>query len=172
MGFESCESMTKDVHNGLRQMTIQSTAWATEQEVPGTAKLVLLALANHAEHTTGRCFGSIQVIAKEAYCTPRALLAYLMSLQRNGYVARRIILRGADGGRDRRYWLRFDRRPAPWVLSHDAEDAESAEASKPEEAEPHSALSIGIPAGFRPAKQEAELQEAERARKQRQIFVF
>jgi Helix-turn-helix domain len=108
-------------------MTIQASAWAIGQEIPGTAKLVLLALANHAEHKTGRCFGSIEAIAKEACCTPRAALAHLMVLQRNGYVARQVS-RNADGGKERCYWLRFDRRSAPWASSHhrDVEGADAA----------------------------------------------
>jgi hypothetical protein len=75
--------------------------------------------------------------------------------------------------KERRYWLRFDRRPAPWVSSHEAEDADLAEASRLDEnTEPQSNLSTSVPASFRPAKQAAALQEAEEARKQQQIFVF
>jgi hypothetical protein len=153
-------------------MTIQSTAWAIGQAVPGTAKLVLVALANHAQHSTGRSFASIEDICKEESCAPRAAFPYLIPLQRNGYVARQIT-RGADSGKVRAFWLRFDRRPAPWVSNrHDAEDPEPAEASKREEAEPRSPLATGVPPGFRPAKQAAALKEAEQARKLQRIFVF
>jgi hypothetical protein len=65
--------------------------------------------------------------------------------------------------------LRFDRCPAPWLSSrHDAEEP----ASKPEGVESRSALSTGVPPGFRPVKQAAALNEAEQASKLHRIFVF
>lgn len=50
-------------------MSIQAVAWVLSQkgeDLPGTARLVLISLAHHANHESGHCFPSAELIAKEA----------------------------------------------------------------------------------------------------------
>jgi hypothetical protein len=62
-------------------MSIQAVAWAIDQCVPDPAwKLVLVALANHADHVTGECFLKIGTIAKEASISRRSVHRYLPEL--------------------------------------------------------------------------------------------
>jgi hypothetical protein len=104
-------------------MTIQSLAWAFDQNVPGNAKLVLLALANRADHHTGKVDFDASAIAAESSVSARSLPRYLGALRRNEYIAEEQIKQG-DGGKF--YWLLFSREIAmPW--SWGAEGADAAE---------------------------------------------
>jgi hypothetical protein len=124
------------------RMTIQSSAWAIEQQVPGEAKLVLLALANHADHTSGEVHFDAATISRESVVPEASLPRYLGALRRNGFLTR---VEGKDG---RRYWLQFDRdvmRPWSW-------DAEGDEAS--DHSERRTALVGGsAPSTFAPSRQ-------------------
>lgn len=111
-------------------MSIQAVAWALEQDIPGTAKLVLVSLANHADHTTGHCWPSGETIAREASASLRSVYRYVGALRRNGYV-RVLNRRGKDGKhRANDYWLLFDRPAAIWdwldgVTGDETQDAAS-----------------------------------------------
>ena len=96
-------------------MSIQAVAWALEQQIPARPKLVLIALANHANHTDGLCWPAVDLIAHEGGCSRRAVFGYIAALERNRYVEVQR-MRG-NGGRVRsnNYFLRFDRKPGPWV---------------------------------------------------------
>jgi hypothetical protein len=116
-------------------MSIQAVAWALEQTIPALGpKLVLVVLANHADHSSGLCWPSIKLIAHEASCSPRAVYRYVADLTRNGYVSVEK-KRGKDGKRrSNNYWLIFDRLPIEWIAipqSH-AQDAEVKEAEDQE----------------------------------------
>jgi Helix-turn-helix domain len=96
-------------------MSIQAVAWALDQDIPaGTAKLVLISLANRADHVTGHCWPSIDLIAKEASCSPRSVHTYIGALKRNGYIDVRSGRGKAGKGRTNDYWLIMDRPASPW----------------------------------------------------------
>lgn len=108
-------------------MSIQAVGWALEQQIPAGPKLVLVALANHADHTTGLCWPSVATIAHEASCSPRAVYRFVADLTRNGYVMAQK-KRGKDGRqRSNNYWLLFDRAETEWsaVPPSHAQDAEA-----------------------------------------------
>lgn len=146
-------------------MSIQALAWAIEQPVPGEAKLVLMSLANHADHTTGHCSFDPPTIAIEASVTEAAIPRYVGALRRNGYLARE------EKGREREYWIQFDREPREWAWSA----AEAPEAVDAAPAPVATSTPSAAPTSFRPAKQ-AEARKAvvaavEEAKPQR-VFVI
>lgn len=96
-------------------MSIQAVAWALEQDIPARPKLVLVSLANHADHTNGYCWLKAETIGGEAACSPRAVFNFIGDLIRNGYV-RKSGKKGADGKqRANDFWLLFDREQREWV---------------------------------------------------------
>ncbi len=128
-------------------MSIQAVAWAIEQsEVPPRPALVLIALANHANHIDGRAYLFIETIAKEARCSRRAVFGYIAALERNGYVEIRRTRKKSGRQGCNNYWLVFDRLPLPWAHLPDhhtepeppiaPEDAEIAEEQDLEENSP------------------------------------
>ena len=91
--------------------------WAFGQHVPSRAKNVLFALANHADHTTGHCYPSVETIMSESSCSRRATFNFLGALQRNGFIEIRK-KRGADGRqRASDYWILFEREAREWQHS-------------------------------------------------------
>jgi len=132
-------------------VSIQAVAWALEQDLPARPKLVLVSIANHADHTNGYCWLKAETIAAEAACTVRSVYRFVGGLRRNGYL-RRAPRKGADGKqRANDYWLLFDRAEAPWDWGASTEDDdinavdESAEdAAEPQDVdEPHDTVSLG-----------------------------
>lgn len=95
-------------------MSIQAVAWALSQKIPGTNKLVLIALANYADEETGHCWPSVEKIAKQASCSPRSVHSYIGALRRNGFLDVRSGRSKAGTVRTNDYWLLMDRAPAPW----------------------------------------------------------
>lgn len=106
-------------------MSIQAVAWAIEQEdVPARAALVLISIANHADHTDGYCWLKAETIAREARCKPRSVFRFIAALVRNGYV-RKSPRRGDDGKqRANDYWLLFDREDRPWDWGAQPDEAQ------------------------------------------------
>jgi hypothetical protein len=95
-------------------MSIQAVGWALEQDLPARPKLVLVAIANHANHADGYCWLNADTIAAEAACTPRSVYRFVGSLVRNDYV-RKARRKGADGKqRANDYWILFNREQAAW----------------------------------------------------------
>lgn len=96
-------------------MSIQAVGWVLEQTaLPQGPKLVLVAIANHADHTTGHCFLRAETIALEASCRPRSVWRYVGALIRNGYL-RRQTKRSPDGKqRANDYWMLFPPTPPEW----------------------------------------------------------
>src|SRR4029077_8045701 len=130
-------------------MSIQAVAWALEQDFTGetpkgrmvsahAAKLVLISLANHADHVSGHCWPSAETIAREASCTVRSVYRLISALRRNGFIEVRKA-RGENGRqRANNYWLLFDPEPAPWqYFNRDLEDEE------PLDIEPGDSVSCG-----------------------------
>jgi hypothetical protein len=98
-------------------MSIQAVGWVLSQkaeDLPGTARLVLISLANHANHVTGHSFNSIELIAKEAGCSERTASRYIYALSRNGFVDVRRTTRKDGKFRSNDYWIIFERISAPW----------------------------------------------------------
>lgn len=100
--------------------------WALDQpDIPGRPKLVLVAIANHADHTDGYCWLKAETIAREASCTPRSVFRFIGALVRNGYL-RRAPRRGADGKqRANDYWILFNREDRTWDWKAGLEGQES-----------------------------------------------
>lgn len=96
-------------------MSIQAVAWALDQDLPARPKLVLVSIANHANHVDGYCWLRLDTIAAEASCSRRAVFNFIGDLVRNGYV--RKAQRRAEDGRQRAndYWIMIDRPEAPWI---------------------------------------------------------
>ncbi len=59
----------------------------------GNAKLILVAIANHADNTTGICWPSHDALAKIAHCSDRQLIRCLRSAEDSG----ELIIRRGDG---------------------------------------------------------------------------
>jgi hypothetical protein len=95
-------------------MSIQAVAWALDQDLPARPKLVLVAIANHADHTNGYCWLKASTIAKEGSCTPRSVYNFVGALIRNGYI-RKALRKGEDGKqRATDYWIMFGREEKSW----------------------------------------------------------
>lgn len=108
-------------------MSIQAVAWALEQDLPQGPKLVLVSIANHADHTNGYCWLKAETIAQEASCSPRSVWRYVGGLVRNGYV--RKTPRKSDEGKQRAndYWMMFGREAKPWDWAAHLDDETGAE---------------------------------------------
>jgi hypothetical protein len=114
-------------------VSIQAVAWALEQDIPARPKLVLVSIANHADHRTGYCWLKAETIAEEASCSPRAVFNFVGDLIRNGYLRKE--LRRGDDGKQRAsdYWIMFDREQTEWFSTKDAPaDEEPATSSEPD----------------------------------------
>ena len=107
-------------------MSIQAVAWALEQDLPQGPKLVLVSLANHANHTDGFCWLKAETIGREASCSPRSVFRYVGGLVRNGYV-RKAPKKGENGKqRANDYWLLFHREARDWDWGAQLGDDETA----------------------------------------------
>lgn len=105
--------------------------WAFRQMVPPKPKIVLLALSDQAEETTGRvCYGKTDLthFARKCSIPERSLSRYIGALIRNGYVSR---ASGKEQGKASTYWLCLDRLPASdyeeWQWKADAEESSTNE---------------------------------------------
>lgn len=125
-------------------MSIQAVAWVLAQsgdDLPGTGRLVMIALANHADHTSGHCWPSVKTIASEAGCSDRTASRYLYALSRNGFIEVRRTQRKSGQFRSNDYWILFERKPAPWqYFNRDPNDEPEDE---PPENEPSANLADG-----------------------------
>jgi hypothetical protein len=151
-------------------MSIQAVAWVLDrEELPARPKLVLVAIANHANHTDGYCWLKAETIAKEAACSPRAVFNFVGALIRNGYI-RKAPARGADGKqRANDYWIMFNRADGPWIkdagapaddedpIENDDEtieiDSVDVESDPQDAVEPHARRASGAPVENSPENQ-------------------
>lgn len=123
-------------------MSIQAVAWALDQDLPARPKLVLVSIANHANHTDGYCWLKAETIAAEASCSPRAVYNFIGDLIRNGFI-RKSPRKGDDGKqRANDYWILLGRPPAPWN-SERAEPREADEAEPQDVVEPDAPHAVG-----------------------------
>ena len=108
-------------------MSIQAVGWVLEQDLPARPKLVLVAIANHANHVDGYCWLKAETIAAEAACSRRAVFNYLGALIRNGFI-RKAPRRGDDGKqRSNDYWIILNREPSEWVEAGASIDEDAAD---------------------------------------------
>jgi hypothetical protein len=117
-------------------MSIQAVAWALEQDFSYTtpkgrqtsahgAKLVLISLANHADHTSGHCWPSSETIARESSCNVRSVYRLIAALERNGFIDVKRVRGGSGKQRSNNYWIRFDRTASSWQFFEDEDDDQS-----------------------------------------------
>jgi hypothetical protein len=86
-------------------MSIQAVAWALDQYVPDPVlKLILISLANHADHVTGVCWPSMRVIGNEASCRRETVLRKLPDLEEGGFIE---IVKAKRGERRRAHTYRL-----------------------------------------------------------------
>ena len=71
-------------------MSFESVAWALEQPIGGTQKILLLGIASHADKFGDNAWPSIETLAKYAYVDPRSVQRCIGELIRLGYVVREI----------------------------------------------------------------------------------
>jgi len=117
-------------------MSIQAVGWALDQDLPARPKLVLVSIANHANHADGYCFLRVDTIAREASCSPRAVHNFIGDLIRNGFVRKQ--QRRASDGRQRcnDYWILFGRQPAEWIKAGTRDEEPEYEGDDAPEDEP------------------------------------
>lgn len=117
-------------------MSIQAVAWALDQKLPARPKLVLVSIANHANHTDGYCWLKVDTIGAEASCSPRAVHNFIGALIRNGFI-RKAQRRGDDGKqRANDYWILLDRDPdLKWITEVESEPEEPEIDMPPEHTE-------------------------------------
>lgn len=108
-------------------MSIQAVAWAIEQTIPAGPKLVLISIANHANHTDGYCWLKAETIAAEASCTARGVYRIIAALIRNGYIRKE--RRRSENGKQRAtdYWILFGRLEASWDWGKGVESEDERE---------------------------------------------
>jgi hypothetical protein len=95
---------------------------------------VLLSLANHADHTTGRCYPTVQTISDESSVPVRTVYRVLAALVRNGYLLRERTRDLLGRQRANSYWLVLDRdrseeiKDWKWTAASEAESDEMDDA--------------------------------------------
>ena len=66
-------------------MSVKSSTWAWQQPIKSTAKLVLLALADHA-NDDGKCWPGIETVAKKCGISRIAVINNISKLRKSGFV--------------------------------------------------------------------------------------
>ena len=67
-------------------MSLKASAWAWDQAIPGTQKLVLLALADYAGRDNASAWPSVTTLAERCSIAERTVGRALMSLQESGLI--------------------------------------------------------------------------------------
>ncbi|HEY7823591.1 MAG TPA: helix-turn-helix domain-containing protein [Acidimicrobiia bacterium] len=87
-------------------MSLDLMSWAFKQPVEPGPKLVLLALADHANGQTGLCIPGQKSLAEQCSMSVRTVQRHLITLEEEGYIRREARMRGAGRGRTSdRYYL-------------------------------------------------------------------
>jgi hypothetical protein len=89
-------------------MSVKALTWAFEQPISATEKVVLLALADHANES-GLCWPSIAVLVQRAHVGERTVQRALQSLEDGGFIARERRQRENGSDTSNLYRLMFDR---------------------------------------------------------------
>lgn len=94
-------------------MSIQAIAWVLDySEANGIDRLVLIALANHANSETGECHPGVRRIAQEAHCAPETVTISIRRLVKLGEV---VVTERGQGRATTKYhlpWLSTSERSA------------------------------------------------------------
>lgn len=99
-------------------MSFRAVLWALKQDLPPLTKLILVALASHADKLDGSCYPRVRTVATKASVTPRTVHRHFPELQRRQLVR----IESKHCGKGRRpsvYWLNIPRQPKH---SYDAAD--------------------------------------------------
>jgi hypothetical protein len=72
---------------GVVQMSVKALTWAFDQPISATEKVVLLALADHA-NDRGECWPSVSLLMQRAYVGERTVQRSLQSLENSGFIVR------------------------------------------------------------------------------------
>lgn len=87
-------------------MSIHLMSWAFDQPVDPAAKLVLLALADHANGQSGLCIPGQKSLAAQCSMSVRTVQRHLSTLEEAGLISREPRMRGEGRGRTSdRYYL-------------------------------------------------------------------
>ena len=87
-------------------MSLDLMSWAFKQDIDPPAKLVLLALADHANGQTGLCIPGQKALAEQCSMSVRTVQRHLATLEAVGLIRRAARMRGECRGRTSdRYWL-------------------------------------------------------------------
>jgi DNA-binding transcriptional ArsR family regulator len=87
-------------------MAVELMGWAFKQKVSPPAKLVLLALADHANGQTGLCIPGQKLLAEQCSMSVRTVQRHLAALEDAGLIRREPRMRGGGRGRTSdRYFL-------------------------------------------------------------------
>lgn len=83
-------------------MSIEAVAWALKQSLPKkqTAKLILIALANHHNESTGECYPAKRKLREAGCCDKRTLERNMKWLEANGWL-KRVTRHAGKGGKGR-----------------------------------------------------------------------
>ena len=88
-------------------MSLDLMSWAFKQDIEPPAKLVLIALADHANGQTGLCIPGQKALADQCSMSVRTVQRHLNTLESAGLIRREARMRGEGRGRTSdRYWLR------------------------------------------------------------------
>lgn len=82
---------------GLADMSVRALNWAFELDLPPTRKVIMLALADHANHDD-RCWPSISRLARISRVDVRTVQRALRAFEAAGLVQARADKRNSDGG--------------------------------------------------------------------------
>lgn len=80
-------------------MSVNLMAWAFRQDVDPAAKLVLLALADHANGQNGLCIPGQKLLAEQCSMSVRTVQRHLQTLEGRGLIRRQARMRGSGRGR-------------------------------------------------------------------------
>lgn len=80
-------------------MSLNLMAWAFAQKVDPPAKLVLLALADHANGQTGLCVPGQKLLAEQCSMSVKTVQRHLQKLEAAGLIRREARMRGQGRGR-------------------------------------------------------------------------
>lgn len=89
-------------------MSVKALTWAFEQPVSATEKVVLLALADHADNS-GLCWPSIALLMQRAHVGERTVQRAVQSLEQGGFLVRERRHRENGSDTSNLYRLRLDR---------------------------------------------------------------
>ena len=85
-------------------MSFRAVLWVLKQDLRPVRKLVLVAIASHADKVDHSCFPKVRTIANEASLDPRSVHRHLRELERAGLVRIEKKYRG-KGRQPNTYWL-------------------------------------------------------------------